>query len=227
MALAVCNTINALTDLQVQLMDLLNKKFYALRRLAQLLEQAADLTGFLPDITKLIPLSAIDLPLYESLRNACPFLNLPPASTSTVNESIGKLQRIVAQAYGQILALLNKNPLFRITDGLVAQMNAYQQKMNVAALSGSDFLACLQAACAVAEVAVDSFQNLSQYSVQDALAIAKNYSKNFVEGQGKFYSDAASAKLSDLDSAREGVKDLFDADVSGVTLAGNRVITSI
>jgi hypothetical protein len=226
MALAVCNTINALTDLQVQLMDLLNKKFYALRRLAQLLEQAADLTGFLPDITKLIPLSAIDIPLYESLRNACPFLGLPPSDVSTANESIGQLQRIVAQAYGQILALLNKNPLYRIND-LTAQLDAYQQKMNIAALQGIDFLSCLSAACAVAEVGVESFKNLSQFSVNDALAIAKNYSKNFVEDQGKFYSGAVDSKLSDLDSTREGVKDLFDADVSGITLSGNRVITSV
>jgi hypothetical protein len=131
-------------------MDLLNRKFFALRRLAQLLEQAGDLTGFIPDITALIPLSQIDLLLYEQLRNACPFLNLPPSDTNTVNESLGKLQGLVAQAYAQILALLINHPWQR-WDELTRILNEYQTKLNVAALVGQDFLTCLSTACATIE----------------------------------------------------------------------------
>jgi hypothetical protein len=226
MAIQVCDSVFLLTDLQVQLMDLLNKKFYALRRLAALLEQLADLSGFIPDITKLIPLSAIDIPLYESLRNACPFLNLPPADSSTANEGIGKLQGMVAEAYAMILRLLNNNPLARMQE-LTAKMDEYQTKLNVASLAGSDFLACLMAACNTVEAGIDSFENLSKFSANDALNIAKNYKTNFVDEQGRVMNAAQQGKVDDFEQTRQGVRDLFDADVSGVTGAGNRVLRSV
>jgi len=75
----VCGVIDALSDFQQKVIEAINGKFAALRRLSELLEQLSDLTGFIPDITKLIPLSAIDLTLYETLRAECPFLHLPPA----------------------------------------------------------------------------------------------------------------------------------------------------
>lgn len=209
MATNVCEAVFALTDLQVQLMDMLNRKFYALRRLAQLLEQAGDLTGFIPDITRLIPLSQIDLLLYEQLRNDCPFLNLPPSDSTTVNESLGKLQGMIAQAYGQILAQLNNHP-WQKWDQLTRVLDEYQTKLNVAALAGQDFLTCLSTACATIQAGVADFNNLSKYSTADATSIAQAFSRNYTEEGGRILTDSMTAKQNDLRATAQGVRDLFD-----------------
>src|SRR4051794_15454103 len=108
-----CGVVTALSDFQVKAMEAINARFFALRRLAELLEQAGDVSGFLPNLQALIPLSAIDLSLYLSMQANCPFLNLP--SVGSVADPVGALRRELDTAYAALLARLKLHPHFKLT----------------------------------------------------------------------------------------------------------------
>ena len=204
----VCGVVDALADFQQKVIEAINGKFAALRRLAQLLEQLADLTGFIPDISRLIPVSQIDLSLYENLRNSCKFLNLPPASGDP-EQVLGEIRAQVNAAYGRLLSQLDLNPLSRM-DKLQQKIDDYQQRFNAEALKGVDFMSCLQAACQAAIAAEGFVSNLSNTTPEKVLTEAKTYIKNVVTDQGKVLSSAAKAKVDNWQSTRKGVKDLMD-----------------
>jgi len=205
-----CGVIDALADFQQRIIDAINNKFAALRRLAELLEKLADLTGFIPDISKLIPISSIDLSIYETLRAQCPFLKLPPASGDP-EQVLGMLRAEVNTAYGRLLGQLNLHPLSRLSK-LQAKIDDYQQRFNVAALGGTDFMACLQAACQAAVAVEGTVSNLSNTSASKVAESAKTFIKNTVTDQGKVLSGAAQGKVDDWDSTRAGLKKLMDVE---------------
>ncbi|MGV0949068.1 MAG: hypothetical protein ACOYB3_00040 [Azonexus sp.] len=206
----VCGVIDALADFQQRIIDAINNKFAALRRLAELLEALADLTGFIPDISKLIPISSIDLSVYETLRAQCPFLKLPPAEGDP-EQLLGMLRAEVNAAYGALLGKLNLHPLSRLSK-LQEKLDDYQQRFNVAALGGTDFMACLQAACQAAVAVEGTVSNLSNTSASKVAESAKTYLKNTVTDQGKVLSSAAQGKVNDWDSTRSGLKKLMNVE---------------
>jgi hypothetical protein len=214
----VCGVVDALSAFQVQVMNSLNGRFLALRRLAELLESAFDMTGFIPDITRLIPLASIDLSLYENLRVECAFLNLPPASESA-EQYIGELRAQLNAAYAQILRQLNMSPLSTLST-LQSKLDDYQNQMNLAALKGTDFMACLQAACSAATA-------VSNFSADQVKDIANNYYSNFVVGQGKLLSSAAQAKVDNLNSVKSQVQELISGPSAQDTAAASAVVTSV
>lgn len=214
----VCGVVDALSAFQVQVMNSLNGRFAALRRLAELLESAADLTGFLPDISRLIPLASIDLSLYENLRVQCPFLNLPPASESA-EQYVGELRAQLNAAYGQLLRQLNLNPL-SVMSTLQSKLDDYQNRMNMAALKGTDFMACLQAACSAA-------QAVSNFSASQVTDIANNYYNNFIVGQGKVLSETAQAKVSTINSMKTTVQELISGPSAQDTAAASAVASAV
>jgi len=200
----VCGVIDALSNLQQQIINAINSKFAALRRLAELLEQLSDLTGFIPDISKLIPISQIDFLAYEQLRAACPFLNLPSADTG-----LNELRAQVNAAYGKLLSQLNLHPLGRLSK-LQEKLDSYQHRFNVAALGGTDFMQCLQAACQAAVKVDGTVSNLSNTSAEKVAKSAQTYLKNMVTDQGRILSGAAQAKVDDFNGVKSGVKSLMD-----------------
>jgi hypothetical protein len=200
----LCSLIDALADFQVKIMEAINGRFAALRRLANLLEAAGDLTGFIPDISKLIPLSQIDLRIYDELRVNCPFLNLPPADINA-EQFLGELRAQVNAAYGRLLGQINLHP-FSIMGKLQEKFNDFQRRINSEALKGSDFLRCLQSICQ-AEAAVKSLVNRPAKSIIDT---AEMYYKNQIVGQGQLLSGAAQAKVNDIQNVGKGAKDLID-----------------
>lgn len=206
---AICGLVDALADFQVKIMEAINGRFGALRRLANLLEAAGDLTGFVPDISKLIPLSRIDTGIYDELRVNCPFLNLPPVDMSA-EQYLGELRAQVNAAYGRLLGQINLHPFSRMGQ-LQAKLNEYQTRINAAALGGSDFLRCLQSICQ-AETAVKSLVNRPVKSIVDT---AEAYYKNMIVGQGQLLSGAAQAKANDIQNVGKGVKDLMDVSDFG------------
>lgn len=204
----VCGVIDALSDFQQKVIDMINGKFAALRRLADLLERLGDLTGFLPDISKLIPISAIDLSIYENLRTECPFLNLPPAQGDP-EQVLGQLRAQLNTAYGRLLGQLNLNPYGRLSK-LQQKIDDFQQQFNLAALNGVDFMQCLQAACQAAVAVEGTVSNLSNTSAADVRKSAETYLKNMVTDQGKILSSAAQGKVNDWQATRDGVQELID-----------------
>lgn len=210
----VCGVIDILSDFQQKVIDAINGKFASLRRLAELLEKLGDLTGFIPDISKLIPVSAIDLSVYETLRAECSFLNLPPASGDP-EQVLGELRAQVNTAYGRLLGELNAHPLSRL-DKLQGKLDSYQQRFNMAALGGTDFMQCLQAACQAAVAVKGAVSNLSNTSAAKVAKAAETYLKNMVTDQGKVLSAASQAKVDDFSSVVGGVKDLMDVSASNL-----------
>ena len=214
----VCGVVDALSNFQVQVMNALNGRFLALRRLAELLEAAGDLTGFIPDISKLIPLYQIDASIYENLRVECPFLNLPPASENA-EQFIGGLRAQLNAAYAQILRQLDLHPFSRI--GLLQQkLDDFQSRLNLAALQGTDFLQCLQAACQAA-------QAVSNISAPDVGKIATDYYKNFIQDQGQVLSAQAKAKVSTVGSVKTKVQELISGPPPAVTSSASAVGAAI
>lgn len=204
----VCGVIDVLADFQQQVISAINGKFASLRRLSELLQQLADLTGFIPDISKLIPISAIDLTAYENLRNSCKFLNLPPSSGDP-EQTLGALRAQVNTAYGRLLGQLNLNPLGRM-DKLQGKLNDYQARFNLGTLGGVDFMQCLQAACQAVVAVEGSVSNLSNTSSAQVKKAAQDYLDNIVNGNGKVLSAEAQAKVGNWSSTKSGVVDLMD-----------------
>lgn len=200
----ICGIIDALADFQVKIMEAINGRFAALRRLANLLEAAGDLTGFIPDITKLIPLSKIDARIYVEMQVNCPFLNLPPVDQNA-DQYLQELKAQVNAAYGRLLGQINLHP-FSIMGKLQEKFDAFQTRINAEALKGSDFLRCLQSICQ-AEAAVKSLINRPAKSI---IATAEIYYKNQIVGQGQLLSGAAQAKANDIKNVGKGVTDLID-----------------
>lgn len=207
----VCGVVDALADFQQKVIEAINGKFAALYRLAELLEQLGDLTGFVPDISQLIPISSIDTAIYENLRNSCPFLNLPPSSGDP-EQALGQLRAQVNTAYGRLLGQLNLNPLSRMSK-LQQKIDDYQTRFNVGALKGTDFMSCLQAACQAAIAVEGTVSNLSNTSPSKVVSEAKTFLKNTVDNQGKILNQAQQAKVDNWQSTRDGVKDLMDVPV--------------
>lgn len=202
----VCGTIDALAFFQQKIIDAINGKFAALHRLAELLEQLGDATGFLPDISKLIPVSAINIALYENLRSSCKFLNLPPSQGSPA-EVIGKLQAQVNAAYAALLAQLNLHPFSRL-DKLQSKLDDYQQKFNIASLTGVDFMSCLRAACQAALAVESTVSSLSNTSSSHVIQSAQTFLKNTVTNENKILSSQAQAKVNTISSIKSQVNDL-------------------
>lgn len=207
----VCGVVDALSDFQQKVIESVNGKFAALRRLSELLEQLSDLTGFIPDISKLIPISAIDLSIYENLRAECKFLNLPPAQGDP-EQVLGQLRAQVNTAYGRLLGQLNLHPLGRMSK-LQQKIDDYQQRFNLGALAGTDFMQCLQAACQAVVAVEGSVSNLSNTSSSKVVQAAKDYLKNTVTDQGKVLSSKAQEKVDNWQSVKSGVQDLMDVEV--------------
>lgn len=201
-----CGVVDALSDFQVKAMEALNARFTALRRLADLLEHAGDLQGFIPDISQLIPLVSINADLYLNLQVNCPFLNLPPLAASAA--PLTNLRNQVIAAYGILLKNLTLHPFSKL-DLLQKKLADYQAKVNFAVLGTTDFLRCLQAVCSAESSVKGSISRLSNTPPSQVVSISEAYFKNFITGQGQILSDSAASKANDLRQAKQGVKNLL------------------
>ena len=199
-----CAVMDAIANLHWETIRRLNKKFNALKRLTELLEQAGDLQNLVPNIGALIPASSITLDTYTKLQQSCPFLNLPEASEA----NLVQLKFQVIEAYAQLIARLLNHPYIRLTK-VQENMNRIQGKVNQIGQSIGDAIECLQAIC-------DSAAEASAFATTTASAVRKdleNYRNNFEVQGGKVITDEMSRKAEDVTGIIENLQELSQDSV--------------
>lgn len=205
-----CQVLDALAQFQYDVIKRLNRKFAALQRIADLLEQIGDVAGLIPNIDNLLPISSITLETYAKLVQDCPFLGLPPASDA----SLAELRLKVQAAYASLIKILLNHPHLRL-DKLQGILARFQSTMNAGAAVAQDFLTCLQTICATIEAAGTAFQNISQANIGKEVAA---YTKNFVQHEGQVLSAGGKAKVQEVKTTINAIKDLSTETVNDVTL---------
>jgi len=201
MAANPCGILQALVAWQMSVIASLNKKFAALQRLTELLEQLGDISNALPaSLDELVPVIDIDLDVYTALQVNCPFLNLPPATT----EDLNALRSRVNAAYALLARDILKHPWIRMNK-VQAMLNDYQQKVNYP--YGEDYIRCLNSVCAAIGAVGGFLSNMSQVNIVSELA---NFGENFVRNSGRVLSDAAKIKAEDALDVYNGLLDLRD-----------------
>jgi hypothetical protein len=121
----VCNILGTLVSTQAMIFDQVNRRVAALRRLAEILEQAGDLNILIPDINKFIPIAQIDTLMYDQLRQACPALGLPPFT------GVNDLKATVANAYARVQTYLQNCPYNRM-GSIQEKLDSYLSKVTQA-----------------------------------------------------------------------------------------------
>lgn len=199
-----CGVLQGLVNWEMNIIRALNKKFAALRRLAELLEQLGDISSFLPNIFQLIPVIDIDLDVYTALQVNCPFLNLPPATTEDINALKSKLNAAYAELAGKLL----NHPWMRM-DKVQKMLNDYQQKLNYP--YGEDYLRCLNSVCAAIGTVGSLLEKASTVDIGKEL---QAFSQNFVENGGQVLTKSMQTKRDEAMQVYNQVLDLRDDTIS-------------
>jgi hypothetical protein len=143
----VCDLLGTLTDVENKVIEALYRKLGSLRRLAELLEKAGDITGLIGAVLNSLP-SMIPVQLlrsfeaYNRLREFCPMLGLPPAGI----ESTADLQTKVATAYSKLIQQLDLHQYNRL-DKLQARLDSLVAEARSVIGSGTDWMICAKAMC--------------------------------------------------------------------------------
>jgi hypothetical protein len=195
-----CAVIDSLAQFQYDVVRRLNRKFNALRRIAELLEQVGDVGVLIPNIAELIPIQSITLDTYQRLYENCPFLGLPDVSVA----NLGELRLKVQAAYGNLVRKLLNHPHLRMTK-LQNALTKFQNDLNAGAAVVSDYLLCLQTICDTIGAAGTAFQNITQADIQSELA---KYTKNFVENAGEILTEPMKAKAGQVEDTIREIRDL-------------------
>jgi len=189
----VCKVLDSLAQLQYDVIRRINRKFNALRRLAQTLEALSDLAGLIPNLPQLLPLASINVDVYTRLRENCPFLNLPPFST----ENLAAMQQAVQAAYANLTKKLLNGPLFRM-DKLNDRMNKFQQDLNLTLATGSDYLRCLQTICDTIGAVGGAFEKIAAANIQKEL---NSFANGFLQNAGNVLTEPMKQKLGQAQDA--------------------------
>jgi hypothetical protein len=186
MAVDPCQVVDALAAFQLDVLKRINRKFAALRGLAQLLEQLGDLGELVPNIGALIPVVRIDMELYENLVANCPWLNLPPATTGDVNQ----LQAMVTGAYANFFNKLLRHPYNRMGQ-LQEELGKFQGDINSAFTQAGDFLRCLQTVCAAGKAVIGQLNALSNADIAKEIS---TFAENFAANAGQVLTEPMQRK---------------------------------
>src|SRR5574343_450195 len=151
----ICRTLSVLENAKNATYFKLNTKLSSLKRLADLLEQSSDLASLIPNLANFVPLSHINLDVYNSMRRNCPNLGLPALSPF---ESLNSLRKSVEDAYQSILNKLNGHPWKRLED-LDRLLNDAIEGLN---FQQPDWFACFRSICQTQNEFIQSSENLSK-----------------------------------------------------------------
>lgn len=198
-----CGVLQALVNWELNMLQLLNKKFAALRRLAALLEQLGDISTLLPNLSGLVPVAEIDISVYTDLQVNCPFLNLPPYS----NEDIATLRSRVNAAYASLASTLSLHPYMRM-DRVQKMLNDFQETINFP--YGEDYIRCLNSICAAIGTAGSLLEGVRQMDIQHEL---EAFGRDFVENAGQVLTEPMRIKRNEAMQLYNQVLDLRDESV--------------
>jgi hypothetical protein len=204
-----CQVLDALAQFQYDVVRRLNRKFNALRRIAELLEQVGDIGVLIPNIAELIPITSITLDTYQRLVENCPFLGLPDVSVA----NLGELRLKVEVAYGNLVRKLLNHPHLRMTK-LQGVLTKFQNDLNAGAAVANDFILCLQTICDTIGAVGTAFQNITQADIRKEIA---NYTKNYIENAGEILTDPMKVKATQVQDTIREIRDLSTETVSDVT----------
>lgn len=204
MATDPCAIVDALAAFQLDVLRRLNRKFSALRNLAQLLEQLGDLASLVPNIGSLIPVIRIDLELYENLVADCPYLNLPPVTSGDVTQ----LQAYLATAYANFFNKLLRHP-YNMMGQLQDELLKFESQVNSAFAESSDFLRCLQTVCASGRAVAGQLNALTNADIAKEIT---TFANNYAASAGKVLTEPMQAKYAQIQEAKTQLIDL-GADV--------------
>lgn len=204
-----CQVLDALAQFQYDVVRRLNRKFNALRRIAELLEQVGDVGVLIPNIGELIPIFSITLETYQRLVENCPFLGLPDVSEANLAE----LRQRVQEAYGNLVRKLLNHPHLRMTK-LQSALTKFQSDLNAGAAVVSDYLLCLQTICDTIGAVGTAFQNITQADIQKEIAA---YTKNFVENAGSVLTEPMKVKAQQVQTTIDEIKALSTDTVTDAT----------
>lgn len=208
-----CAVLDSLAQFQYDVIRRLNRKFLALQRLAQLLEQVGDLTVLAPNIGELIPISNITLDTYARLVQNCPFLGLPETPT---DESLNLLRAKVVEAYAALIRKYLNHPFLRMAK-LQEALAKFQSDINAGAAVVADYLLCLQTICDTIGVIGTAFQNISQADIAKEVS---SYTKNFVANAGEVLTEPQRIKVEQVRDTISHIQDLSTDVVTDVNQVG-------
>lgn len=197
-----CVITNIIANDYVNVVTALNRKYNALLRLVELLEQLADITSFLPpNLSSLVPLYLINFDTYTNLVTACPFLNLPPTPS---NASTAELQGIVNQAYARFIQMLKKNPLYKL-GRLQSQLESLNQQANEILNTGNQYLQCFQQACASAAEVGDFAGHIVETDFNGQI---DDYTRTYLANNGQVLNTATQNKVNELNGTIDSINEL-------------------
>lgn len=181
-----CKVLDALAELQYDVIRRINRKFNALRRLAQTLEALGDLSGLVPNLPQLLPLASIDASVYTRLQENCPFLNLPPYGS----QSLAELQQAVQAAYSNLARKLMNHPFMRMQK-LNDAMSKFQQDVNLTLATGADYTRCLQTVCDTIGAVGGAFESITAANIKKELA---DFANGFLNNAGNVLTEPMKQK---------------------------------
>jgi hypothetical protein len=203
-----CQVIDALAQFQFDVVRRLNRKFLALRRIADLLEQVGDVSVLIPNIGELIPVVSITLETYQRLVENCPFLGLPD-----VNEgNLAELRQRVVLAYLALVSKLLNHPHLRMTK-LQEMLAKFQSDLNAGAAVISDYLLCLQTICDTIGKAGTAFADFTQADIAKETA---EFTTNFVANAGQVLTNGQKLKAEQVSTLVTNITDLTTDTVTDV-----------
>jgi hypothetical protein len=210
-----CNLLKVLTDFQDQLISQIYQKFGALKRLAEILEKAGDISGLISSlvgaIPNMIPVELLrGLEYYEKLRQSCPMLNLPLASFESVT---GDVQTQVAKAYANLLQQIDLHQFNRL-DKLQMRLDDFVNQARNA--GGVDWRVCASALCGAVQSATSS---AGQKAFADELNRLKKLPTTAEDAATKPFQILGAGtqqKVNDLKESRARILALGQSQNSGI-----------
>jgi hypothetical protein len=191
--------------MQYDIIRRINRKFEALRRLAQLLEELGDLSTLIPNISSLIPIPNIDLSTYNQLAAACPFLNLPAPGEASLNA----LRSRVMGAYANLMQDVLSHPWMRM-GRVQAELSKFQNKINFVMGMGASYLECLQAACNAVSAVGSAFEKVTHADIQKEVS---TFTSNYLANAGQVLTAPMQTKYNEAVRVKTSLKE-FGTDFS-------------
>lgn len=181
-----CAIIDSAISAMIARMQMINNKVNGMRRLAELIERAADPRSLIPNIDSLVPISRIDVASYEQLRTSCPMLNLPSATAG-----LATLQANLAEAYAGLIQRLRLHPFNQLSK-LVSTLDRLISQSAVDLNCVQRYLQCARAACQAAG-------EISSTIEYDALVVDR-FANHTGDTTTAILSNSARTKAAELDA---------------------------